>query len=108
MTEFDTILANERAQQHAHTNPDLLAFALLTEISYENARAKSRSRLRLIIVTSMAAIMLLSQTLLLSRFDYTSAVNAASQFLTDFPYAITVVNLILVAAILLVRRYRWF
>lgn len=108
MTDIETILANERKQTHAHTNPDRLAFAVLTEISYERASASSRSRTRLIIVVSLAAVMLVLQALLLSRFDFTSAINTASQFLIEFPYAITVVNLVLVASILLVRRYRWF
>ncbi|GHA08909.1 hypothetical protein GCM10008090_18510 [Arenicella chitinivorans] len=108
MTDIESILANERTQRHAHTNSDLLAFAVLSEISYANASARSSYRLRMFVITSIAAVMLVLQALLLSQFDFTGAMTQATQFLIEFPYAITAVNLALVTTILLVRRYRWF
>lgn len=107
MTEFDDILNAEKARNYKAENPDLLAFATITQIAHEEAQARIKRRFKISVLLSIVVVAALLQVLALSHFNFSNFSHTLAQLLNQHPFAITIANLGFVAALLFARRLRF-
>ena len=106
MNDIETILQTERQQHHVLDNPDLLAFATLTQIAHEESQALSRKRFRIGIVLCLLISLAAFQTVALNGLSYTAFSDLISDIIERHPFALSALNCALVGSILVARRLR--
>ena len=106
MNEFDDILNAEKQRQHRLDDPDLMAFAVMTQIAHEEAQARIKRRFRISLILSVIAAFAVIQMLALSAFSFSGFIGGVGRFIENYPYAISIANLGLVSMLILARKFR--
>jgi len=106
MTDIDTIIEAEKQQHHRLDDPDLLAFATLTQIAHEEAQARIKNRFRAGVVLCLLVSLVAMQAFSLSNLGFTQFSQSLGELIARYPLALTVLNTALVIAVLAARRLR--
>ncbi len=106
MTDIDTILETEKRQHHKLDDPDLLAFATLTQIAHEQASARIRNRFKVGVVLCLVVALMALQAAGLNNLGFMQLSQGLSDLIARYPLALSVVNCAIVGAILVARRLR--
>lgn len=108
MTDVDSILQTEKQQHYSLDNPDLMAFATLTQIAHEQAQASIRSRFKIGIVLCLLVSLAALQAFAFSNLSFSQFSQSLDNMITHHPLYLTVINSALAASILLARKLRFF
>jgi hypothetical protein len=108
MHDIDSILAAEQRHDYRLDNPEILAFATLTQIAHENATRLIKKRFFYAAVVCLLAVLLAFEVIVAGQFSFNELGDRLSHLLIENPFAFTILNGGLVVAALAMKRLRLF
>lgn len=106
MTEFDRIIANEKARDYKMQDQDQFVFDTLTSI--QSKRSKRLKQLLMIAVTTLILVAIAAQLIFVQAASFNSLSAYLQQLVSQKPHYLILFNLALVAVILFFKRARVF
>jgi hypothetical protein len=108
MTNIDKIFQAEKQRHYKLDNPDLLAFAILTQIAHEESQAQLKRQFKIGVTLCVILSIVALQAFALSSLSFNQISQTLGALITRYPLYVTVINSVLVVAVLTARRLRLF
>lgn len=106
MTDFDNIIAKEKAREYHIDDQDQFVFDTLTSI--QEQRSRSLKRALIILLTVIVAAALLIQVLFLQTVSFDGLIVQIKELLAQKPYHLALFNLGFLALIYGLKRLQIF
>jgi len=108
MTNFEDVINAEKQRKYQADDPDLMAFATLTQIAHEQAQSRIKRRFKASIILALICSLLAIQFITINAHSFTELARLLTSLVQQKPQLIAIANLSCVGIILLARKLKFF